>query len=229
MTRRRARATSASRLACDVCALDEISPDTGVCALIGGRQVAIVRTGATRSTPSATSIPSARRSSSRAASSATRAASRRSPRPSSSRPSICAPGSAWTIPRSASPPTRSASSAGGSSCIANRAPENTMEHETIATVAAAARTKAGMLRHGPLQYLVLSALAGAYVGLGIVLIFAIGAPLAGRRLGRDQGGDGRLVRGGPHPGHLRRLGAVHREQPGHDRGSALAHGERRRR
>jgi len=52
-----------------------------------------------------------------------------------------------------------------------------MEHETIATVAAAARTKAGMLRHSPLQYLVLSALAGAYVGLGIVLIFAIGAPL----------------------------------------------------
>ena len=53
-----------------------------------------------------------------------------------------------------------------------------MEHETIATAAAAARTKAGLLRHGPLQYLVLSALAGAYVGLGIVLIFAIGAPLA---------------------------------------------------
>ncbi|MGZ5957780.1 MAG: formate/nitrite transporter family protein [Myxococcaceae bacterium] len=52
-----------------------------------------------------------------------------------------------------------------------------MEHETIATLAAAARTKAGLLRHGPLQYLVLSALAGAYVGLGIVLIFAIGAPL----------------------------------------------------
>ena len=53
-----------------------------------------------------------------------------------------------------------------------------MEHETIATAAGAARNKAGMLRHGPLQYLVLSAMAGAYVGLGIVLIFAIGAPLA---------------------------------------------------
>ena len=52
-----------------------------------------------------------------------------------------------------------------------------MEHETIATAAAAARAKAGLLRHSPLQYLVLSALAGAYVGLGIVLIFAIGAPL----------------------------------------------------
>jgi len=52
-----------------------------------------------------------------------------------------------------------------------------MEHETIAAVAAAARAKAGLLRHSPWQYLVLSALAGAYVGLGIVLIFAIGAPL----------------------------------------------------
>lgn len=52
-----------------------------------------------------------------------------------------------------------------------------MEHETIATAAAAARAKATLLRAGPLQYLILSALAGAYVGLGIVLIFAIGAPL----------------------------------------------------
>ena len=33
-----------------------------------------------------------------------------------------------------------------SSCTANRAPETTMEHETIATVATAARTKAGLLR-----------------------------------------------------------------------------------
>ena len=52
-----------------------------------------------------------------------------------------------------------------------------MEHETIAAIAAAARAMAALLRHGPRQYLVLSALAGAYVGLGIVLIFAIGAPL----------------------------------------------------
>jgi nitrite transporter NirC len=53
-----------------------------------------------------------------------------------------------------------------------------VEHEAIAGIAAAARAKAGLLRHSPRQYLVLSALAGAYVGLGIVLIFAIGAPLA---------------------------------------------------
>jgi len=29
-----------------VCALDDIDPDTGVCALVGGRQVAVVRVGA---------------------------------------------------------------------------------------------------------------------------------------------------------------------------------------
>jgi nitrite transporter len=52
-----------------------------------------------------------------------------------------------------------------------------VEHETIAGIAAAARAKANLLRHSWRQYLVLSALAGAYVGLGIVLIFAIGAPL----------------------------------------------------
>ena len=52
-----------------------------------------------------------------------------------------------------------------------------MEHETVSAMAGAARTKAGLLRHSPRQYLVLSILAGAYVGLGIVLIFAIGAPL----------------------------------------------------
>jgi nitrite transporter len=52
-----------------------------------------------------------------------------------------------------------------------------VEHETVGAIAAAARAKAFLLRHGPRQYLVLSALAGAYVGLGVVLIFAIGAPL----------------------------------------------------
>jgi nitrite reductase (NADH) small subunit len=29
----------------DVCALDDIVPDTGVCALVGGRQIALVRAG----------------------------------------------------------------------------------------------------------------------------------------------------------------------------------------
>jgi nitrite transporter NirC len=48
---------------------------------------------------------------------------------------------------------------------------------TIAVAEAAAKTKERLLRHAPGQYLLLSALAGAYVGLGVVLIFAIGAPL----------------------------------------------------
>lgn len=54
-----------------------------------------------------------------------------------------------------------------------------MEIEAIASLAALARAKARQLRHGPFSYFVLSMLAGAYVGFGIVLIFAIGAPLAG--------------------------------------------------
>ncbi|HSS40745.1 MAG TPA: formate/nitrite transporter family protein [Polyangia bacterium] len=53
-----------------------------------------------------------------------------------------------------------------------------MAKETIATVVAGARTKANLLARSPLQYLVLSALAGAYVGFGIILILSIGAPLA---------------------------------------------------
>lgn len=51
-------------------------------------------------------------------------------------------------------------------------------NESVAMVAAAARSKASNLRTHPLGYLVLSAFAGAYVGFGIVLIFAIGAPFA---------------------------------------------------
>jgi len=49
---------------------------------------------------------------------------------------------------------------------------------TVIALADAARTKADLAARGPVRYLVLSMLAGAYVGLGIVLIFAIGAPMA---------------------------------------------------
>src|SRR5206468_6715517 len=45
---------------------------------------------------------------------------------------------------------------------------------TVAALATAASAKAELSRRSPLQYLVLSALAGAYIGIGIVLIFAIG-------------------------------------------------------
>ena len=52
-----------------------------------------------------------------------------------------------------------------------------MVQDTILSVGAAAEKKNGLLGTSLPRYLVLSALAGAYVGLGIALIFAIGAPL----------------------------------------------------
>ncbi|HEX6512919.1 MAG TPA: formate/nitrite transporter family protein, partial [Chloroflexota bacterium] len=53
-----------------------------------------------------------------------------------------------------------------------------MYAETLETMAAAAEKKHLALSESAWRYLVLSALAGCYVGLGIALIFAIGAPLA---------------------------------------------------
>ena len=53
-----------------------------------------------------------------------------------------------------------------------------MVQDTIELVAAAADKKRQLLDGSLPRYLILSALAGAYVGLGIALIFAIGAPLA---------------------------------------------------
>lgn len=53
-----------------------------------------------------------------------------------------------------------------------------MFQETLDSAAAAAELKIGLLNRSLLRYLVLACLAGAYVGLGIALIFAIGAPLA---------------------------------------------------
>lgn len=53
-----------------------------------------------------------------------------------------------------------------------------MTGDTVEAVAGAAAKKARYLRESPTGYFVLSALAGAYVGFGIILIFAIGAPLS---------------------------------------------------
>jgi nitrite transporter NirC len=50
--------------------------------------------------------------------------------------------------------------------------------DTIETMAGWADKKGQLLAGSLARYLILSALAGAYVGLGITLIFAIGAPLA---------------------------------------------------
>jgi nitrite transporter len=49
---------------------------------------------------------------------------------------------------------------------------------TVEAFAAAADKKGALLRRSRTQYFILSALAGAYVGFGIALIFAIGAPLS---------------------------------------------------
>jgi nitrite transporter NirC len=50
--------------------------------------------------------------------------------------------------------------------------------ESVETVARAAAPKGALLKQSLTSYIIASMLAGAYVGLGIVLIFAIGAPLA---------------------------------------------------
>src|SRR5579883_1422300 len=52
-----------------------------------------------------------------------------------------------------------------------------MTEATVAAAVEAAEAKGRYLRANPLGYFVLSMLAGVYIGFGIVLIFAIGAPL----------------------------------------------------
>jgi nitrite transporter NirC len=51
-------------------------------------------------------------------------------------------------------------------------------HDTIEAMTRTAHAKSTLLDSSLGRYLILAMLAGAYVGLGIVLIFAIGAPLA---------------------------------------------------
>lgn len=53
-----------------------------------------------------------------------------------------------------------------------------MYDETIEKAATAAKAKVAFLDRSRLGYFVASSLAGSYVGLGIALIFAIGAPVA---------------------------------------------------
>jgi nitrite transporter NirC len=53
-----------------------------------------------------------------------------------------------------------------------------MFEQSIEAAAVAAQKKVAALEESLPRYLVMAALAGAYVGLGIALIFAIGAPLA---------------------------------------------------
>lgn len=50
--------------------------------------------------------------------------------------------------------------------------------ESVNVISQAAKMKVEYLKRSVLSYLVASILAGAYIGIGIVLIFAIGAPLS---------------------------------------------------
>lgn len=52
-----------------------------------------------------------------------------------------------------------------------------MYAETLDKIALAAQGRARLAYHGTLAYLIHAALAGAYVGLGIILIFSISTPL----------------------------------------------------
>lgn len=52
-----------------------------------------------------------------------------------------------------------------------------MTEAAVESTTATAEAKVAYLRDNPLGYLVLALLAGVYIGFGIVLIFAIGAPL----------------------------------------------------
>lgn len=52
-----------------------------------------------------------------------------------------------------------------------------MEKETVSKLSDAAKSKADFLKKSPLRYFVYSMLAGIFVGLGIILIFSLGAPL----------------------------------------------------
>src|SRR5437016_946527 len=53
-----------------------------------------------------------------------------------------------------------------------------MHQSDIARIAEQSKAKAVYLEGGPIGYLILSALAGVYLGFGITLIFSVGAPFA---------------------------------------------------
>ncbi|WP_059105987.1 formate/nitrite transporter family protein [Shouchella shacheensis] len=52
-----------------------------------------------------------------------------------------------------------------------------MYKDTLETLNNQAHTKRALLQSSPLRYLISAALAGAYVGVGVLVIFSVGAPL----------------------------------------------------
>src|SRR5271169_4960277 len=90
--------------------------------------------------------------------------------------------------------------------------------ETVDQFATVAVGKAAFLRRSPLGFWISSMMAGAYVELGIILIFCVGAnvdpsirPVVMCILWHRAD-----------PGHLRRLGLVHRPYDVHDPGVAAS-------
>ena len=79
----------------------------------------------------------------------------------------------------------------------------------------AAEKKIAFMRQSPFSYIILSALAGIYLGFGIVLIFSVAGPIAA-----DGGGAYlKLIMGPffwhrPQPGYFCGIGVVYREQYG---------------
>lgn len=57
-------------------------------------------------------------------------------------------------------------------------PEGYVYTDTVDKIAGVAAAKVSALQQSPVRYFFAAALAGIYVGLGIILIFSIGAPLA---------------------------------------------------
>lgn len=77
-----------------------------------------------------------------------------------------------------------------------------MYKEEFAAMSNAAANKVGMLKKNPLGYFLLSVLAGAYIGFGILLIFTEGGLLGGKPGDQDHHGSvlRRRLKSGGHCG-----------------------------
>jgi hypothetical protein len=76
-----------------------------------------------------------------------------------------------------------------------------MHSSEIAKIAEQAKAKANYLDRVPGGYLVLSALAGVYLGFGVTLIFSVELLFCRRRCGA-QAGDGCRIRNRPYTGYF---------------------------
>lgn len=82
-----------------------------------------------------------------------------------------------------------------------------MYNDEYAATAAGAAAKVGLLKKNPLGYFLLSALAGAYIGFGILLSFTVSGTLGAIPMTKIAMGP--VLRHRPEPGHHRRGGTVH--------------------